>query len=115
MTKRKISILNFSTTLILFLATIVTILRSLITSSSDKDGFAIVFLIVIILYLGGIIYLFYNGVFNWEEKQAQSFYGATFPVAGLSFFLLISFIRNIGDRAIGILAIEQWFFLNFWW
>ena len=95
MTRRTIWILNFSTTLVVF---IVFILGSLRGGSSDKDSIVIFFLVAIIIYLAGIVYLFYNGIYKWEAKQAQSFYGASFPIAALSFFGIINITRNIGNE-----------------
>jgi hypothetical protein len=95
MTKRTIWILNFSATLVVF---IVIIVGSMLGLASDKGIIIVFFLIAALLYLGGIVYLFYNGIYKWETKQAQSFYGASFPIAALSIFLLIGLIRDMASE-----------------
>jgi hypothetical protein len=80
-TKRTIWILNFSATLVVIIIFLVGSLRNMILHPSDKDVIVILFLIAILLYLGAIVYLFYNGIYKREARQAQSFYGASFPIA----------------------------------
>ena len=98
MTKRTIWILNFSTTLVVFIVFLAGSLRNLILRPSDKDIIVILFLILLLLYLGAIVYLFYKGIFKWDLKNVQAFYGVSFPIAAVSSFFLINFIRNIANE-----------------
>lgn len=98
MTKRTIWTLNFFTTLVVFIVFVVGSVRGLILRPSDKDIIVILFLVMIMLYLGGIAYLFYKGIYKWDVKQAQTFYGASFPIAALSSFFLINLIRSIASE-----------------
>jgi len=98
MTRRTIWIFNFFTTIVLFIVFLAASLRNLISHPSDKDIIVILFLIAVLLYLGAIGYLFYNGVFKWDLKKVQSFYGVSFPIAALSLFFLINLVRNVANE-----------------
>lgn len=106
MTKRTIWILNFGTTGFMSLIFIVSAFQRLFLESNDKDTIVIPFTIVILLYLILLTFIFYNKIFKWDKQQRQSFYMTTFPVTGLSVFILFNLGQSVVTRHEDLSTVE---------